>query len=122
MDELSLSSKTMVNWFADGGHARETAAAKVSREVIEALCNKPLDEPRIKQTFLCRWCLNPVTQMPKSVFEYMQLRAIVMIPDAVSDPPICRDCYDSAVASYNRQSTNIGTSNAGHANLALRHL
>lgn len=45
-----------------------------------------------------------------------------MIPDAVLDPPICHECYYAAIGAYNRNVTNVGTSNSGHDNMALRRL
>jgi len=117
-EQLLLFPKVMMNWFAE----KATVEARANKDVLEKLFDKPLSEPRVLQAFLCRWCLNPVMQIPKSAPEYMHLRAVAMIPDAVADPPICRDCFDQVVGSFNRRATNIGTNNAGHSNLALAQL
>lgn len=118
-DQKPLNSTMMVDFFAK---EEEQTLAQANLEVIEFLMKKPLSEPRIMQTFLCRTCLNPVTQVPKSANEYIQLRAVLMIPDSAIDPPICNSCYEHAIGAFNRHATNVGTSNSGHTNLVLAQL
>lgn len=119
-EELLTAPKTMVNWFARGEQAEQEVNLEI--EIIKSLYDKPLDEPRVHQTFLCRWCLRVKSQVPKSFNEYVQLRAIVAIPDNVKDPPICTECYDTAIGSFNRRVSIAGSSNSGHPNIVLQQL
>ena len=127
-DDLLLTTpKSMVGWFAnDKPEPKRSSEAEANSEqnaeIIAALTNKELEEPRVRQTFLCRWCLNPTTETPKSPNEYFHLRAVLMIPDHVKDPPICSYCFHKSVGGFNRHATNVGTRNDAPANLGLKNL
>jgi hypothetical protein len=71
---------------------------------------------------VCRHCLQKYEPKLRTFPERFQLRNILHIPDSEPDPMLCDFCFDIAVQTYNPQATNIGTSNAGPANLALQKL
>jgi len=71
---------------------------------------------------ICRHCFRPYEPKEHTFAEWFQLRAILMIPDRELNPMICESCYETSVATYNSQATNVGTSNAGHINMVLRKL
>lgn len=69
---------------------------------------------------ICKHCFKQYTPKERSFAERFQIRAILMIPDSELDPMLCDECYASVSATFNRQATNIGTSNSGHANMVLK--
>lgn len=71
---------------------------------------------------VCRQCFNPYQPHEWPVGWMFECRSILMIPDAEPDPMLCDGCFESVVASFNRQATNIGTSNCMSTNLALAQL
>ncbi len=71
---------------------------------------------------ICRHCLRPFEPKEHTFAEWFQIRAILMIPDRELNPMLCESCFETAVSTYNPQATNIGTSNAGHANMILKQL
>lgn len=123
--ELLRLPKTMLNWFAkrDAGEPAPAPSPPENQipapDWFDSLPETFEGDRSVKQSFVCRWCLNPAFQVPRSAHDYIQLRAVLMIPDRVKDPPICNSCFESAVFGFNRHVTNIGTRNDGHTNLAL---
>lgn len=71
---------------------------------------------------ICHRCFNRYTPKEREFAERFQLRSILQIPDSVPDPMFCDYCWAVSVESFNRFQTNVGTSNCGHGNLALRRL
>lgn len=69
---------------------------------------------------ICRHCFQVYTPKELSFAERFQIRAILMIPDSELDPMLCETCYANTTSVFNRQATNIGTSNSGHANMVLK--
>lgn len=128
MSEIPFQPSAMQNWFAGDKPEEKQAPTEVeinaeqNAKIIAALTDKELEEPRVRQMFLCRWCLNPTTETPKTPNEYFHLRAVLMIPDAVKDPPICSSCFQMIVGGFNRHATNVGTRNDAPSNLGLKNL
>lgn len=71
---------------------------------------------------ICRHCFQPYEVKERTFPERFQLRAILAIPDSELDPMLCDNCFNTAIGTYNPQVTNVGTSNSGHANIALKNL
>ena len=71
---------------------------------------------------LCRQCLNIFDPHPWAFSQMFECRSILMLPDSEPDPMLCDGCFQSIVQSFNRQATNIGTSNSSFTNLVLAHL
>ena len=71
---------------------------------------------------ICRSCFRVYDSKPHTFAEMFQVRAILMIADKEPDPMLCEDCFTNVSAVFNRQATNVGTSNSGHANMVLKHL
>lgn len=71
---------------------------------------------------ICRHCFRIYDPKPRSFAEQFQVRAILMIPDRELDPMLCEECFTNVSAVFNRQATNVGTSNSGHANMVLKKL
>lgn len=92
----------------------EDAAAMLKVESVRAALaeRKPL----------CRQCLNIFDPHPRSFAETFECRSILMLPDSEPDPMLCDGCFRSIVESFNRQATNIGTSNSQPTNLVLAKL
>ncbi len=119
---LLLLPKTMLKWFAKPEEIKPPPPPENQPPVDDWLDSLPetFEHNRsIKQSFVCRWCLNPAFQVPPSAYDYIRLRAVLMIPDRVKDPPICNSCFEAVVYGFNRHVTNIGTRNDGQTNLPL---
>jgi hypothetical protein len=69
---------------------------------------------------LCGHCMNPFVWHKRPWEDEFVLRSILMIPDSAPMPMMCDSCFETAIAAYNKQATNVGTRNDGHANLVLR--
>jgi hypothetical protein len=71
---------------------------------------------------ICRHCFNPFEIKERSFPERFQIRAVLMIPDSEPDPILCEGCHSVALATYNPNAANIGTSNSGPSNMVLQKL
>lgn len=71
---------------------------------------------------ICRHCFRVYDSKAHTFAEMFQVRAILMISDRELDPMLCEDCFVNVSAVFNRQATNVGTSNSGHANMVLKNL
>lgn len=72
---------------------------------------------------ICSFCISPLRDIPeRNPGDVFRLRCVLMILDAVPTPIVCDGCFDTATAAYNSRATNVGTSNSGHANMALASL
>ncbi len=71
---------------------------------------------------LCRQCFNMYVPHPWPRGAMFECRSILMLPDCEPDPMLCDACFGAIVSSFNRQATNVGTSNASATNLALAQL
>jgi hypothetical protein len=71
---------------------------------------------------VCKHCFEPFTPKDRSFPERFQMRSILMLPDSEPDPMLCDSCFNTVSSVYNPQTTNIGTSNSGPANLVLQKL
>ena len=76
----------------------------------------------LNREHVCRLCFSRYTPKQREFAEKFQVRAILRIPDCEPDPMYCDACFETTVSSYNRLQTNVGTSNCGPPNLALRRL
>lgn len=73
-----------------------------------------------ERRFVCSICFNPFEYKVRPWEEYFTLRSVLMIPDGAPNPMICDSCFESAVMSFNRHATNVGTRNEGAPNLVLK--
>lgn len=71
---------------------------------------------------LCRHCFRVYEPQKRSPVDWLEFRNILMIPDGEPNPMICDECFAMDVASFNRRSLDVGTSNHGPANLVLQKL
>jgi hypothetical protein len=71
---------------------------------------------------VCRTCLQRYEVKDRPFQERFQIRSTLQIPDSEPDPMLCDSCFNIALFTYNPHATNIGTSNAGPANLVLQKL
>jgi hypothetical protein len=69
---------------------------------------------------ICRHCFRVYDPKPHTFNEWFHVRAILMIADSELNPMLCEDCFSTVTAVYNPNAANIGTSNSGHNNLALK--
>jgi len=102
-------------------------AAQKKEEVLGVPINTRVAALALVNGFLnrenvCRTCLARYKPRERDFAEKFQVRAILRIPDNQPDPMFCDACWDAVVMSYNRQQSNVGTSNSGPPNLALRRL
>jgi hypothetical protein len=71
---------------------------------------------------VCRRCFAIFVPKEYEFAERFQVRANLHIADSAPDPMFCDFCFQSVLAEKNHKWTNVGTSNAGPTNLALRRL
>jgi hypothetical protein len=68
---------------------------------------------------VCTRCFSVYAPKAYEFAERFRVRSILAVPDALPDPMLCDSCFNSVMQEYNRQSPNVGTSNASHSNLVL---
>jgi hypothetical protein len=73
-----------------------------------------------ERRYVCSICFNPFEYKARPWEQYFTLRSVLMIPDGVPNPMVCDSCFESAVMSFNRHATNVGTRNEGAPNLVLK--
>lgn len=71
---------------------------------------------------ICTRCFTEYKPKQREFADRFQLRSILQIPDSTPDPMLCDYCWAVTIESFNRFQSNVGTSNAGHSNIALRRL
>jgi hypothetical protein len=71
---------------------------------------------------VCKRCHAIYTPKEYEFAERFMVRSILRVQDSLPDPMLCDFCFHSIQQEVNPKWTNVGTSNAGPPNLALKHL
>jgi len=120
----------MFDWFRrfKAGWAFATAAAKKQElegnvvPIKTRIAGLAIVDGLRNRKPVCRRCFAIYTPKEYEFAERFQVRSILHIPDGEPDPMFCDPCFKSVGAEINHKWTNVGTSNAGPTNLALKHL
>lgn len=118
----------MLRWVKNWWQAWKLA--RIAKEILDdpeassltAMNTKIILAALAERKSICKHCFRPCDPKPRSFPEMFQVRSILMIPDKEPDPMLCDECFNVIASVYNSQAVNIGTSNSGHANIALQKL
>ena len=109
--------------YAKAAERKQQLAAETEDVPIKTkIAGMALVNGLLNREAVCTRCFNRFMPQERDFADKFQLRAILMVPDSAPEPILCDYCWDTTIASYNRQTSNVGTSNHGPPNLALRRL
>jgi hypothetical protein len=106
--------------FVRAAQKKQELAGKVP--LATQIAGSALMDGLLHRKTVCRRCLNWYTPSEHPFEERFLVRSVLRVQDHLPDPMLCDFCFNSVMQETNRQMTNVGTSNSGPPNLALRRL
>jgi hypothetical protein len=114
-------------WLRLGGWKYRAAAQKkqelLARDNPQAVAlGLSLMDALFNRKNICKRCHTIYIPREYDFPQRFAVRSILHIQDSLPNPMFCDYCFNSIQQEYNRFQNNVGTSNSGPPNLALKHL